>query len=967
MMRVFRSSGFALLFCFWLQGCQWLGFSDIPVRPTVTLESIEPAVISLPPQTPVTINVSEVIEHYSRLLPLLNDPEKQLIVLHRLADLKLQQGELLMAEQAKDELDIAVSAYIDLLARYPERQDNDKVLYQLAKTYDLKGEAERYYDTLTRLVREYPASDYISEVQFRRGELLFSWSDYLQAEAAFEAVIALDDPTYLTNASYMLGWSQFKQTRYQDSLVAFTKVLDQVFSDQVGQEVTSLEAVPVHQRTLINDLLRVMNLAFGYLEGAQSVAELFAQVGSKHYEVLVYTHYSDWLLQKEEYSNAISVYKAFIAQHPLSLWAPRYHIRVIETLSKAKFLTTVHDEKAGFISRYGLGSDFWNFHQGNPALSPASTETEHLAFTKRQLERLLIELADHHYVKAQLAESKAASKTGSLSKDARENYAQAADYNRQFVATFPEHMETARRLFLLAESEFKIQNWLAAIEAYQQAGYDYPEFTDAAEAAYASILAFTAFSQTWDQLAPDQREHWQAQQQANRLRFVNHHPQDKRALDVLFVVLSEQFRNKEFELALASAQRLIDWPLSFENAPRASEVQLAESQLIKAHSLYALADYPAAELAYQDALTLLSQKDPRRPAIIENLAASVYRQAEAHLAEGNKEQAIKELLRVGQVAPGSSLRQNAEYDAANYLLELKNWSKAIEVLTRFRASYPQHQLIDTLPAKLALAYRETAQWSLAASELKRMLSLAKTAQEKQDIAFIVAELYDKADDKQEAILSYRAYANTYPDPADVYMEAANRLAELYEATNDPLKQRFWLAKQMQRVDALGNEADERMRYLAARASSILANDAFIQYKRIRLSLPLDQSLEQKTQALEKALKAYQYTASYGISEFSTEAGYRMAELYTILSKALMESDRPDDLNELELEQYEILLEEQVFPFEDSAIDIHEQNASRAWSGLYGEWVKRSFTELRRLLPGRYAKDELPMGGIDVLQ
>ena len=232
---------------------------------------------------------------------------------------------------------------------------------------------------------------------------------------------------------------------------------------------------------------------------------------------------------------------------------------------------------------------------------------------------------------------------------------------------------------------------------------------------------------------------------------------------------------------------------------------------------------------------------------------------------------------------------------------------------------------------------------------------------------MVAELYDKAENTEQALLSYRTYANQYPDPADVYMEAANRLADLYAQTKDPLKQRFWLAKQMKRVDQVGDQADDRMRYLAARASSILANDAFIQYQAIRLSLPLEKSLVKKTQALEKTLKAYQKTSSYGISEFSTEAGYRMAELYSILSKALMDSDRPDNLNELELEQYEILLEEQVYPFEDNAIDIHEQNASRAWNGLYDEWVKNSFKELRRLLPGRYAKDELPMGGVNVLQ
>ena len=957
-----------LLMCMILQACQLFSFSeDKPDIPPNSLESLQPAVINLPKTQLTELNVSDVIDNYTKLLPLLSDPEKQLKVLHRLADLKLQKGEELMAEQSIDELDIAISAYSGLLDKYSERVDNDKVLYQLAKTYELKGEAEKNLETLTRLVNEYPNTPYLSEVQFRRGEILFAWSEYEFAQQAFESVIETNDETYLTNAHYMLGWSIFKQNDYELALVTFSRVLDRLFLAHSDLIISDLTWVEAQQKTLVKDLLRVMGLSFSYLDGAQSLSSLFDQVGAKHYEVLVYSHYSDLLLEKELYTNAIDVYRGFIARHPMNLWAPRYHINVIETLAKAKFKATIYDEKVSFVQSYGLASDFWNYHIDNPPEVPAYTEVDHLAFSRVHLETFLIELADISYIKGQSSEKKMPTKMSKPSADMQKHFAQASAYNRQFVDTFPDHSLNAKRLFLLAESEFKIQNWLNAIRAYEQVAYDYPDYPDASEAAYAVIVAYTEFSKTWSSLSPEIRGEWLRAEQANRLRFVDIHSQDNRALDVLFVALSYQFNNKNYDLALISADRLINWPKTFQNAPKASQFQLQESYLIKAHSFYALNRYQEAESAYVVALANLKPSDNRRLALIENLAASVYKQAEALLLEDKKELAVAQLLRVGKVAPTSTLRQNAEYDAANYLIELKKWPESIKVLSDFRVAYPQHALINTLPAKLALAYRETAQWSLAADELKRMILLAKTEQEKQDISFIVAELYDKAENISEALLSYRTYANKYPEPQDVYMEAANRLAELYEQNNDPLKRRFWLAKQMKTVDLLGAKADDRMRYLAARASSVLANDAFIQYKRINLDLPLDKSLAKKTKALEKALKAYQKTASYGISEFSTEAGFRMAELYSHLSQSLMASDRPDNLNELELEQYEILLEEQVYPFEDNAIDIHEQNASRAWSGLYDEWVKNSFVELRKLLPGRYAKDEASMEVINVLQ
>jgi hypothetical protein len=92
-------------------------------------------------------------------------------------------------------------------------------------------------------------------------------------------------------------------------------------------------------------------------------------------------------------------------------------------------------------------------------------------------------------------------------------------------------------------------------------------------------------------------------------------------------------------------------------------------------------------------------------------------------------------------------------------------------------------------------------------------------------------------------------------------------------------------------------------------------------------------------------------------EFTTASTYEIADLYSALSKSIMSSDRPQDLSALEMEQYDILLEEQAFPFEEQAIDLHQINLRRAWSGTYDDWVRKSFAELMRLMPGRFNKPE----------
>jgi cellulose synthase operon protein C len=109
--------------------------------------------------------------------------------------------------------------------------------------------------------------------------------------------------------------------------------------------------------------------------------------------------------------------------------------------------------------------------------------------------------------------------------------------------------------------------------------------------------------------------------------------------------------------------------------------------------------------------------------------------------------------------------------------------------------------------------------------------------------------------------------------------------------------------------------------------------------------------------MQAAIDAYSVAAGYGVAGITTASTYRIGEIYNDFSKALMTSQRPKGLNADELEQYNVLLEEQAFPFEERAIEIHEANAKRAAEGIYDQWVRRSFAALGKLRPVQYAKAE----------
>jgi hypothetical protein len=94
-----------------------------------------------------------------------------------------------------------------------------------------------------------------------------------------------------------------------------------------------------------------------------------------------------------------------------------------------------------------------------------------------------------------------------------------------------------------------------------------------------------------------------------------------------------------------------------------------------------------------------------------------------------------------------------------------------------------------------------------------------------------------------------------------------------------------------------------------------------------------------------------------VEEVTTEATFQIAEIYHNFAKSLLKSQRPKGLSEDQLEEYDLLLEEQAFPFEEKAIDIHLANFKRIPSGTFDEPTKKSLKILGELMPFRFARVE----------
>jgi hypothetical protein len=256
----------------------------------------------------------------------------------------------------------------------------------------------------------------------------------------------------------------------------------------------------------------------------------------------------------------------------------------------------------------------------------------------------------------------------------------------------------------------------------------------------------------------------------------------------------------------------------------------------------------------------------------------------------------------------------------------------------------------------------------AAAELERIAARAEEPAEVRRAAlWQAAELYEKSGSPTNAGRTYAAYVKQFPAPLDAAIDARQKLADMAKAQNDRRARAQWIEEIIRADREAGAARTDRSRYLAAKATLETADPHVATFNAVKLVAPLDKSLKTKRNAMEKVLAIYGQALDYSIAEVTTAATFGMAELYRNLGADLIASERPKDLDADALEQYDVLLEEQAFPFEEKAIELHETNAQRAREGVYDEWVQRSFDVLAKLVPARYARTEISEEYVPTLQ
>jgi cellulose synthase operon protein C len=897
-----------------------------------TLKDLPKRQVVIRQDAPADSNAGKAMDNYRRFLELQKtDPALRAEALRRLGDLSLESGELERMETEVSRVDLggaeAIRLYSLLLKAHPDYPRNDQVLYQLARAYETTGQTDKALATLDEVVGRFPQSREIAEVHFRRGELLFSSQRYRDAELAYAEVTRRGPGAFYQQGLYKQGWALFKQNLNEESLPLFARLLDVKLRDaSAARGFRPLETLPRADREIVDDTMRVMSVAFSYQDGIEPLNRFVDRIGKPPYSALLYARLGDLYVEKQRYQDGAATYRAFVAREPNNEFSPGLSTQAIEAYRKGGFAQLVLEGKREYVENYNLGTTFWQGRERGKYPQIVAEIKTHLT-----------DLAAYHHAQAQKGKRV-------------DDYAQAARWYRLQLESFPQDPEAAQINFRLADVLYEGGQFGAAVEEYERSAYAYPAGPDSAKAAYAALSAY----QKQEALLPEvARAAWKLRSIESGVKFAQTFPQHPDGAGVLTRATQDLYTAKNLPRAIEVANILVAL------SPPATAAQRRIGLGVIGQSRFDLGQYPEAEQSWLQARELAAGDAALQKSLTEQLAVTVYRQAEAKRTAGDATGAVTDFLRVASVAPGTAVVETAQYDAAAELIKLKDWPRAIGVLESFRRDYPKSKQQSDITQKLAVAYMEAGRADAAAMEFERIADAKdQTPAVRLEALVIAADQMEKTGNAARTIALLERLVAEYPAPLAERIETRQRLADYAATAGNKERLAYWQREIIKADASAGAARSDRTRSLAARASLALAAPARDSFRALKLASPLSRSLAAKRRALEAALGGYKTAAAYNIAEVTTQASFEIAELYRQLGADLIASERPKSLSADALEQYGLLLEEQATPFEEQAIALHQANAAHARDGIFDDGVKASYVALAGLLPARFGKTEL---------
>lgn len=848
----------------------------------------------------ITVSNEEAKKSYdSYLLSEGINNENRKNALQRLAEIQLDIEISKPVDSSQGYNNKSVPVFKKRLKDYPKDKNNDRIYYQLANAYAVIGNEDSKISTLETLTDTYPDSKYYVESMFRLGESYIGKSNFIDAELALTAVIAEDTTNkFRKNSLFKRAWSRYKQLQYQDAIDDYNQLLS-LYPTGTSKNRADKE--------FLNNIYKVYGVCISYLGIDETLSGLNESLKSEDTRFHVYNNLSQLLVTQDRYLDAANVLEQYLKNEN-----EKYVNQVILSLS-----------------------DIWlKYENREYAMNKLfSLELGHGIATKK-----------HIYNKSTI-------------KKLSNNLVLVSEfYHSLFQKGDREH-----RKAYLSKS---LQSYTHLINNYNpknndKYGYLYAELLNDSKSYIKSIAAYEDVI-----IKSSVNSKYKQKSTYSLLVLANNQFKNKRINSAEYSRINDKYlqflaKNRVYGLLLVYSEFLYNNAQYLKSAAIIEEVKFSKNAksskllYILASSYFEIKEY---ELAIKNYHIIKGMKKPNKN-VDKRLALAIFKQADVLKNKLLFDLAISKYNDIYRLKLDKETILLSKLEMSGLFIRLGKWGNAEEQLTLIRKLYKNTRFSNDVTHMLSVTYFNNNKQKLAAVEFEKIHGFGASEELRRSALWQSAELYEKGGDLLSSARVYKRYANRYKKPLSLNIEAQYKLSEVYSALGFNSKRDYWLKQIIKTTDKGADRASDRMKFLASNASIVLARTEYQRFSSVKLTIPLKVSLRKKKNVLKKALSSLQKVNKYKMYEHVSESIYWIAETYYEFSENLMKSERPKNLSGMELEQYNILLEDQAIPFEDQAIRYFIQNIKQSNQGLYSEWMSKSFEKLSMIYPSKYMRVE----------
>jgi outer membrane protein assembly factor BamD (BamD/ComL family) len=766
---------------------------------------------------------------------------------------------------------------------------------------------------LDELVERHPQSVHAAEAHLRLGDELFDQGEWSACLPHFQSAAAGADAEITAIALYKEGWANYSLTRFDEAARAYVSLLDHYAANPDAARTTDLREESADH--LVHCLARG--------GGASAFARTFDAVGPRPWEPSSLVNLSTLLRDVSLFEEAASCDSLWLARWPADAEALAAARRLVETRERAGSVDATLAARLDLASRFRRGSA-WSDAQSD------SVRAQGDEFARSSLRTVALH---HHH---------AARETGSAAR-----WRSALDVYATLLEGWPEHEEAATFHYYSGEAAAALAEPARAVKHFETAAAAVGA-SFATDAAWQAVAARDAWYESTDPKDADLARALTGAIDA----FAAGHPGDARLADLRWrratVSLAHGWRD---EAATAFA-------LFAEMHP--GDARTLTAARLRAQTLYELERWDEASAAY-DAAAVFA-----RASGADSLAAE-----------------LEPLVPHCRFLHGERL----------------SGEKAAVVFEEVAARWPSWEHADRALYRGGLAWQSAGRPSDAVRSWTSLVDRHPKSEYARDALLRIAETWEKDDRPALAAAAFRRFSETFPEDEDAgsaLLRAADLLIAAGEVAQGEAVQDSYLARWPGDLNAafailegragrelaalspeepisraLGDDprAANLRRYLDLAAqhdslasTAILAEVRFRhgeeargRLEQARLTWPLEPAVAKKRKLLENALTEYRACSEYAVAPWNQAAVFRIGECLVGFGDALMESDRPADLEGDDLAAYEQVLEERSWDFWDRGEETWTELVRRAAEGeVEGDWVERAESELWPRIARRFS-------------